>query len=122
MKLVHKRWLSWTIRAILYLPLIALVVSLLSVPARNRRFARISKAEVENRYRELVKAGKLETPAEGFDAVTFGSRHGGPPFAIWFHRGNRERGQFRYFAYRQLTPDGNTVWLYKDTRTNEIIR
>jgi len=121
MKLVIKRWLSWTIVIALYLPFIALALFLISVPAQNRRSARISEIEVQRRYRELVADGRLEAPAAGLDAVTFSSRHGGAPYAIWFPEGAHAHGQFRYFAYLRRTPDGRSTWYYQDTITKQVI-
>ena len=121
MILVKTRWLSWTIRAVLYLPLVAIVLFVASAPFGIGHFNRIDRVQVEQRYRELVAAGKLEQPAEGFNAVTFTSQHGGRPFSVWFWRSDPKRAKFRYFAHPRRTPEGRAVWQFQDTSTKEYI-
>ncbi len=121
MRLTKKQWLSRTIRTALYMPLAILVCSPLLLPYLNDHLNRRSRERVERRYRELVAAGKLEQPKEGFSAVAISSKHGGQPFLVRFWQGDPHRSSTRYLAARRKTPEGAMLWQFQDIQTKEWI-
>ncbi len=121
MTLIKTKWLSWTVRVALYLPLALLVCSILAAPWITRYFAQRSFNEVQQRYQALAASGKLDQPAEGWNAVTIRSRHGGGPYMVWFWANDPKRKCFRYVAQKRTTPEGQVTWQFQDQETKAWI-
>lgn len=116
-----KNPLVWLVLAVALMLVMLYVISVMPPDYRNRREKEQDRIAVERLYSALVNKGLLEMPPTGLGDVLFSSHHGGSPYAIWFYRGNAQKEQFRYFAYKRRDRNGECQWFFQDTKTKKTV-
>jgi len=89
--------------------------------AFNRRHLHQACVAVDQRYRDLVAAGRLDLPPEGMAAVTFVPLGGGEAFMLMLRDSDSAQREYRYRAVHPKARERRAEWLFLDKRAGKVI-